>query len=110
MHELAIAESIVEAVGEHVGDARVTRVVLEVGALACVEPDAIRFCFSACAQGTAADGAALEIVEVPARARCRTCGAAEVPVDPRIPLCECGSADLDLVDGGQLRVRAVEVI
>jgi hydrogenase nickel incorporation protein HypA/HybF len=109
MHELAIAESIVEAVGERLAGARVTRVVVEVGALACVEPDAIRFCFAACARGTVVDGAALEIVEIAARARCRTCGAAGVAVDARIPLCPCGSADLDIVDGGQLRVRAVEV-
>jgi hydrogenase nickel incorporation protein HypA/HybF len=109
MHELAIAESVVEAVAERVADARVTRVVLEVGALACVEPEAIRFCFAATAQGTVVEGAALELVEIAARARCRTCGAQDVAVDPRIPLCPCGSADLDLVDGSQLRVRAVEV-
>lgn len=109
MHELAIAEGIVEAITERVAGSRVTRVVLELGALACVEPGAIRFCFAACARGTVADGAELEIVEIPGRGRCRTCGASAVPVDPRIPLCECGSADLELLDGGQLRVRGVEV-
>ena len=109
MHELAVAEEIVHAIGARVGDARVLRVVLEVGALTCVEPEAIRFCFSVSARGTAVDGAELEIREIPARARCRTCGAEDVAVDPRIPLCPCGSADLALVDGGQLRIRTVEV-
>jgi hydrogenase nickel incorporation protein HypA/HybF len=109
MHELAIAEGVVAAVRERVPGARVTRVVLEVGALACVEPEALRFCFGACTRGTLADGAALEIVEIPARAACRSCGDRAVEVDPRIPLCACGSADLQLVDGDQLRVREVEV-
>ena len=109
MHELAVAEGMVEAIAERVPEGRVTRVVLEVGALSCVEPEAVRFCFAACARGTVADGAALEIVEIPGRANCRTCGAGGVAVDPRIPLCGCGSADLELVDGGQLRVRGVEV-
>jgi hydrogenase nickel incorporation protein HypA/HybF len=110
VHELAIAESVVAAVSARIHDGRITRVVLEVGALACVEPDALRFCFEASTRGTLAEGAALEIVEVAARASCRSCGARAVPVDARIPLCACGSADLELVDGGQLRVRAVEVI
>ncbi len=109
MHELALAEGVVDAVSDHVGGARVVRVVLEIGELTCVEPEAMRFCFEACARGTVLEGAALEIVEVAARASCRACGAPDVHPDARIPLCPCGSADLDLLDGRQLRVRAVEV-
>lgn len=109
MHELAIAEDLVAAVALRVGEARVVRVVLEVGALTCVEPHAIRFCFAACARGTAVEGASLELLEIPGLARCRNCGAERVEVDARIPLCACGSADLDFLDGGQLRVRSVEV-
>ncbi len=108
MHELAIAQGVVEAVEERTGGARVLRVVLRIGRLACVEPDAIRTCFDACARGTPVEGAALDIEDVPARAACRTCGG-EVEVDPRIPLCACGSADLDLRSGGELTVVAVEV-
>jgi hydrogenase nickel incorporation protein HypA/HybF len=69
----------------------------------------MRFCFDAATRGTALEGAALEVVEVPARARCRSCGAADVELDPRIPLCPCGSADVDVAAGGQLVVDAVEV-
>jgi hydrogenase nickel incorporation protein HypA/HybF len=110
MHELAIAEGVVEAIEERIGAARAVRVVLEVGRLTCVEPDAIRFCFELCAQGTALDGAALEIVEVPGRARCRACGADGVATEGPLPLCPCGSANLELLDGTQLLVRAVEVV
>jgi hydrogenase nickel incorporation protein HypA/HybF len=109
MHEIAVAESVVEAVGAHVGRAPVARVVLEIGRLTCVEPDAVRFCFEACARGTPVEGAVLEIVEIAGRARCRSCGAEDVEVDPRLPLCDCGSADLDVTQGQQLRVSTVEV-
>ncbi|MFL5262693.1 MAG: hydrogenase maturation nickel metallochaperone HypA [Anaeromyxobacteraceae bacterium] len=109
MHELAIAEGVIETVTGRLPGAKVSRVILRIGALTCVEPEAMRFCFDAAAQGTALEGAVLEIVEVPARGSCRTCGAADVAVDPRIPLCPCGSADLDLTDGEQLLVSAVEV-
>lgn len=109
MHELGIAEEIVQSVSERVPGERIVRIVLRVGRLACVEPAAIQFCFEACARGTRVEGAALEIVDVPARARCRSCGAEDVEVEPWIPLCRCGSADLDLVAGGELVVAAVEV-
>jgi hypothetical protein len=64
VHELSIAESVVEGVRERTGDARIARVFLQVGRWSCVEPDAIRFCFDLCARGTAVEGAALEIEEI----------------------------------------------
>jgi hydrogenase nickel incorporation protein HypA/HybF len=63
MHELAITESLVDCVCENVGDARVLRVVVEIGSRSGVMPDAIRGCFEVCAESTALQGATLEIVE-----------------------------------------------
>lgn len=108
MHELGIAENVVDAVLARMGDARVARVFLEVGRLTCVEPDAIRFCFELCARGTTVEGATLEIDEVPGRARCGACGADPVEVDGPFLLCACGSAALEVLAGDRLRVTAVE--
>jgi Hydrogenase/urease nickel incorporation, metallochaperone, hypA len=60
MHELAITESVVEAVAERVGDARVTRVVLEIGMLSGVLPDALRFCFDLCTEARFTENLRLE--------------------------------------------------
>ena len=109
MHELAITESIVAGVCERLGDQRVTRVVLEIGKLSGVVPDAVRFCFDLCAEGTTLAGAQLDIVEPSGRACCRTCGE-EADVDDPLALCECGSADLDVRGGQELRIREVEVL
>jgi hydrogenase nickel incorporation protein HypA/HybF len=108
MHELAIMESLVSAVEERVHPARVASVRLRVGQLAGVVPRALRFCFDACAQGTALEGAALEIVEVGGRGRCRACGA-EVAMASFLDLCPCGSAEIELLAGGELRIDEVEV-
>ncbi len=62
MHELAITESLVDCVCESVQDARVVRVVVEIGALSGVFPDAVLGCFELCARETALEGATLEIV------------------------------------------------
>jgi hydrogenase nickel incorporation protein HypA/HybF len=65
MHELAIAQSIVEMVDETAARQRVRKVTIEIGALTCVSPDALRFSFGLVAEGSAADGAELEIRSVP---------------------------------------------
>jgi hydrogenase nickel incorporation protein HypA/HybF len=64
VHELALIESLIDAVEEQVKDARVWSVCLEVGRLACAAPEALKFCFEVCTRGTSLEGAELEIVEV----------------------------------------------
>ena len=108
MHELALTRSIVGMVGEHAGGRRVRRVTVEVGRLTCVMPHALRFCFDAVSEGTALEGAALEIVEVEARARCRACGAEYVPETLWQP-CACGAADVERLAGEELSVKEYEV-
>jgi hydrogenase nickel incorporation protein HypA/HybF len=109
MHELAITESLVAGVAEKIGDARVTRVVVHVGRLSGVVAEALEQCFDLCSEGTVLEGARLDIVEIPGRARCRECGA-EVEVEDPIALCPCGGVDLEILQGRELRVKEVEVI
>jgi hydrogenase nickel incorporation protein HypA/HybF len=108
VHELALIQSIVSAIEERVQPARVDVVRLEIGALAGVSAEALRFCFDVCARGTALEGAVLEIDGVAGRARCRTCGS-EVGMASFLDLCSCGSAELEVLAGEELRIRNVEV-
>jgi hydrogenase nickel incorporation protein HypA/HybF len=109
MHELAITQDIVEAVCARAGGARVVKVVVEIGKLSMVLPDAVRFCFELCCEDTPLAGAALEIVEPPGVARCRACGG-EVQLDRPFGRCACGSTDLDWISGEELRIREMEVV
>jgi hydrogenase nickel incorporation protein HypA/HybF len=108
MHELAITESMVAAVAERVGATRVARVRLQVGSLAGVVPHALRFCFEICARGTVLEGAALEIDEIAGRGSCRQCGA-EIAMGSFLDACGCGSTDLAVLAGEELRIKHVEV-
>jgi hydrogenase nickel incorporation protein HypA/HybF len=109
MHELGLTEEIVRIVTERAGERRVRRVVLEVGKLALVLPDALRFCFDLCAEGSAAEGASLEILETPGRGRCRACGG-ELALEKPFGRCACGSSDLEWLSGDELKIREMEVI
>jgi hydrogenase nickel incorporation protein HypA/HybF len=108
MHELGITAEIVALAAEHAAGSPVRRVVVEIGALTALLPDAVRFCFDLCAEGTAVQGAELTIDEIPARARCLACRV-ETIRDRPFGLCPCGSTDLEWLSGSELRVRRVEV-
>ena len=59
MHELSIAESVVQIAGRHANGRRVTKVCLKVGHLRQVVPSALAFSFELVAQGTSVEGAEL---------------------------------------------------
>jgi hydrogenase nickel incorporation protein HypA/HybF len=110
MHELGITQEIVELAAGHARGAKVVRVVVAIGKLTAVLPDAVRFCFELCSAGTVVEGAELEINEVPGRARCRAC-AAEVALDQPWGQCAaCGNADLEWLAGRELTIKTIEVI
>jgi hydrogenase nickel incorporation protein HypA/HybF len=106
MHELAITQGVVDAVTERTGTTPVTSVRLRVGRLSGVVPDAMRFCFELVTAGTPLDGASLEIEQPEGRGRCRACGA-EFALPDLILLCDCGSADVEVLAGRELAVASV---
>lgn len=108
MHELAITESIVAAIVERVEGSRVDKVTLVIGELSGVEADSVRFCFEVCTKDTLLEGATLEILDVPGRAWCGGCQA-EIALHEPIPLCECGSTDIEILGGQELTIKQVEV-
>lgn len=108
MHEMAITQSVVDAVCDHAAGRRVHSVRVEVGALCAIVPDAMLFCFELAAEGTVADGAHLDLDVRPGLARCRTCGA-EFSLSDVILLCPCGSADVAVLAGRDMRILSMEV-
>ncbi len=108
MHELGVTRSVVAIASEHARGAKVRRVTLEIGRLAAILPDAVRFCFDLCAQGTAVEGAHLDIVEIAGRARCRDCGD-EIELERPFGRCPCGSSNLQVIAGEELKIREMEV-
>lgn len=108
MHEMALTQSLVEAVCEHAAGRHVHSVKLEVGALCAVVPDAMTFCFNLATEGTLAAGARLDIDMRPGQARCRSC-AAEFELPDLILLCPCGSADVEVLTGRDLKILSMEV-
>jgi len=112
MHEMALCVSIMEIVEDEArrrSFSNVRTVCLELGALSGVAPEAMKFCFSVVAARTVADGAALEIVESPGLAWCMACSTS-VEIARRCEPCPCcGSYQLQVTAGEQMRLRELEI-
>jgi len=112
MHELSLCESILQIIEENAraqGYSRVKRVWLEIGELSGVELEAMRFGFDAVIAGTMADGAGLEIIELPGVAWCMQC-AKQVAAHRRFDPCpECGGFQLQVTGGDEMRIKELEV-
>lgn len=89
------------------GAARINRVVLEVGRLAGIEAEALRFCFAAAREGLSA-AAELEIRDVPGRGLCPACGASQDVFELAAICSGCGNV-LDITGGRELRVLSLNV-
>jgi hydrogenase nickel incorporation protein HypA/HybF len=109
VHELSIAEAVVDIAARHAGGRPVSVVELKVGHLRQVVPSALEFAFELVAQGTVLEGAELRMEEVGAAGICRTCGA-ETPL-PEFPLCcrNCGGFDVEVTQGEELLVDSLEL-
>ena len=110
MHEMTIIANVLEIAHRQAagaGAARINRVVLEVGRLAGVEIDALRFCFGAARNGASADSE-LEVREVPGRGSCPTCGATEDVAELAAVCGACGNV-LEISGGRELRVLSLNV-
>jgi hydrogenase nickel incorporation protein HypA/HybF len=113
MHEMSLAEGMLQLVEDGArrnAASAVKAVWLEIGELSQVEVDALRFCFDAVTRGSLAEGARLEIVTRPGRAWCMPCGT-QVPLAQRGDACpHCGSHQLQVVQGEEMRVTEIEVV
>jgi hydrogenase nickel incorporation protein HypA/HybF len=112
MHELSLCQNLLEIIeqqAEQQAFSRVSAIRLEVGELATVEVEALRFAFAVSSRGTRAAHARLEIVSVAGVARCEHCQQ-EVSVSRYYDACPlCGRFGLHITSGDGLRIRDLEV-
>jgi hydrogenase nickel incorporation protein HypA/HybF len=113
MHELSIAQGIVEVAAEtaHRHQAvRVNAVNLKLGRLAGVESGALLFSYDIVAAGTVVEGSRLSIIDVPLVVWCSHC-LQEVTLPEinqfRCPI--CGVAAGEIRHGRELEIESLEI-
>ncbi|MFZ2103721.1 MAG: hydrogenase maturation nickel metallochaperone HypA [Oricola sp.] len=112
MHEMSICESILNVLKEQARTQNfdtVKRVSLEIGPLAGVEIEALKFGFDVVMRDSIADGAALDIIETKGTAFCFGCGETVAIAARYEPCPTCGSHQLQVTGGEELRIKELEV-
>lgn len=112
MHEVAVAQRIVEALvetaGRHGGGfVRIAR--LDLGALTCVDPETLAFAFEVACRDTCAEGCRLEVARLPLVLRCRGCGDEGPRAGPVEPCPGCGAIGGDVLQGRELRLTTLDL-
>lgn len=112
MHEMAVANSVLEAVrteARRFPGAHICKVGLRIGELAGVDPDAMSFCFDALVRDTNLEPLTLEIEFCPRRHGCRTCGRLFSVAAENTPCPACGGLLSEFVGGDELELAYLEV-
>jgi hydrogenase nickel incorporation protein HypA/HybF len=112
MHEMSLCEGvlhIIESEATKQNFTKVQRVILEVGTLSGVEIKALEFAFDVVMKGSIAEQASLDIIELEAQAWCMRC-AKSVTIKQRYDACpQCGSYQLQVSSGDEMRIKELEV-
>ncbi len=118
MHELSIANSLVEIATEYLAKERVKNdessvvksITLRIGALSCVHKSALNFSFELVTKDTLLEGAELKVIDVPVTIFCKPCEReVELPGIQRFrcPVCDTPSADIR--QGKELDIDTIEI-
>lgn len=113
MHEMSLAEGIRSIVTDHArthGFTRVTVLRLEIGRFAGVEKPALEFAFDVVMRGSPAEGARLEMLDLPGQALCYDCMKTVEIADRLDPCPLCGGGKLIPQGGDEMRIKDMEVI
>lgn len=112
MHEMSLCEGVLQVLQEQARVQqfhRVKTVWLEIGALSNVEIEAMRFGFDVVMKGSIADGAKLEIIDVPGQAWCMQC-MKPITIKQRYDPChDCGTHQLQVTGGEEMKIKELEV-
>lgn len=123
MHELAVAQALVEQVdavidqhgASHDNDAsssdawRASLIRVRIGPLAGVVPELLATAFPLAAAGSRMEHAELEFTHAPIQVRCQTCGAETEAAMNRLICGACGDWHTQVISGDELLLESVEL-
>ena len=113
MHELSIAQSILEIIKENVNSedtGKVRKILLEIGDMSGIVSDSLNFCFDAVKLESPFENSTLEIINIPFVLFCRNCNQ-NTTNNYGLRLCEkCGGFDTEIISGTEMKIKEIELI
>ena len=112
MHELAVAQALVEQVDAVIDQHQAncaTLIRVRIGPLAGVVPDLLATAFPLAAAGSRMEHAALDLVEATIKVHCQTCSADTEAAMNRLICGACGDWHTQIISGDELLLESVEL-
>jgi hydrogenase nickel incorporation protein HypA/HybF len=112
LHELSIIEQTLEIAFDNArqqGASRIHCLQMRIGEMSGVVPEALQFAFDAATVGTMAEDAILEIETVPVVCFCASCQSEFHPADFFSECPQCGQLSIDLRQGKEIELSALEI-
>jgi len=110
MHEVSIAQEMCSIIEQALGHKQpLQRVVVTIGPLSGIMPEALEFCFSAVAEQTGFGAPVICINRTLARIRCLACNTVYETNDFYTLCPGCGSFDRELLSGSEFTIDSVDV-
>lgn len=112
MHELAVAQALIEQVGIVARQENADQILVihvGIGPLSGVEAQLLEQAFPLAAAGSIAAAAGLVVEQLPVRVRCRQCGRVSDVLPGRLVCGNCGDWHTTLVSGDELQLTRVEL-
>ena len=110
MHETMIAQGIVDAISKEAQkhNAKPVGAKISCGQLNPINDEVMNFAFEIAANGTVCEGVSLEIVHIPLKATCKSCGGG-FEFDIYSPGCSaCQSSDINIEPDAPLLLEEIE--
>ncbi len=110
MHELSLAQAIVDTTTRHADGRPLKSVTVRIGHLRQVVPDSLQFSWEVLTERGDLQGCALVIEEIPAVVACGECGAMTTLDMPILSCASCESFDVRLVSGEEFLIVSMDVV
>ena len=112
MHEMSIAQSIIDIVDDTLAENeknKLREIVVDIGELVAVVPESLQFCFEAIVSDTIYEKAELKINIKALKINCNDCDV-ESKIEKYSFMCpNCDSTNISVLSGEELNIRYLEV-
>lgn len=112
MHELSVVENIINIItnkSKKDGFNIVKHICLEIGELSCISIEALEFCFEITCKNTILEDAKIDIISVPGRGLCNSCGQKVAYKALYEPCPLCNNYDITKLEGFDMRIKNIKV-
>jgi hydrogenase nickel incorporation protein HypA/HybF len=107
MHEYGLAEGVLDTVRQRAAGRKVAGIRIRFGVKHAVDAESMSQAFTFVAAGTEAEDATVDLVTVPARLACRSCGQDADTSDVLAVCPRCGSEDVEITGGEEMTLESI---